>query len=268
MTPDDFAFITGMIRGRTGFVLTRDKAYIIENRLGPVVRRHRLKGVPELIAAVREGAEDLAGEVLDAMMTKDTGFFRDWKPFVHLRDENLRDLSHARARDKSVRILCAGVSTGQEAYSAALTVLESGWFMSDWNVDIVGIDLSVSALAVAARAAYTQFEVQRGLPIQVLAHHFTKQDDAWLLDDAVRRMVEFKTWNLLADLTPLGRFDVVMCRNVLAYFDLQSKAAVLRNLARLLPQDGRLYLGAAETPSGVTEGFRTVDAALAVYALN
>lgn len=172
----------------------------------------------------------------------------------------------ARARAKRLRILCAGASTGQEAYSTALTVLESGWFVSDWDVDIVGIDLSEFALTVATRAAYTQFEVQRGLPIRVLAQHFTKQDDHWLLADAVRRMVEFKTWNLLDDLTPLGRFDVVMCRNVLAYFDLQSKAAVLKKLARIIAPDGRLYLGGAETTTGVSDGFRTVDAALAVYA--
>ena len=266
MTPDEFAFTAGLIRDRTGFVLTRDKSYLIENRLGPVVRRHRFKGVGELVGAVREGVEDLALEILDAMMTKDTGFFRDWKPFIHLRDETLRDLSRARDSEKVIRILCAGVSTGQEAYSVALTLLESGWFLSDWEVDVIGIDLSLSALAIAARATYSQFEVQRGLAIHVLAHHFTKHEDGWRLDDAVRRMVEFKTWNLLSDLAPLGRFDVVLCRNVLAYFDLQSKTAVLGKIAKILAPDGRLYLGASETTTGVTDGFRAVDAGLSVYA--
>lgn len=266
MTPDEFAFAASLIRTRTGFVLTRDKAYIVENRLSPVVRRHRLKDTGELIGLVRGGAEDLASELLDAMMTKDTGFFRDWKPFVHLRDETLRDLARAREEDKTLRILCAGVSTGQEAYSTALTVLESGWFLSDWNIDILGIDLSGTALAVANRGGYTQFEVQRGLPVNVLVHHFVKHLDLWVLDEAVRRMVEFKAWNLLDDLTPLGRFDVVLCRNVLAYFDLSAKAAALGRLAGVMADDGRLYLGAAETTAGVTEGFRAIDAGLAVFA--
>lgn len=266
MTPDEFAFAADLIRTRTGFVLTRDKAYIIENRLSPVVRRHRLKDTGELIGLVRDGREDLASELLDAMMTKDTGFFRDWKPFVHLRDETLRDLARARAETKTLRILCAGVSTGQEAYSAALTVLESGWFLSEWKIDIVGIDLSVAALATANRGGYTQFEVQRGLPVSVLVHHFVKHLDLWVLDEPVRRMVEFKTWNLLDDLAPLGTFDVVLCRNVLAYFDLSSKAAVLEKLAGAMADDARLYLGASETTAGISERFRAIDAKLAVFA--
>ena len=266
MTQDEFDFAAGLIRARVGFVLTRDKSYLIENRLGPVARRHRLKGVSELIALVRDGRADLCVEVLDAMMTKDTGFFRDWKPFVHLRDLTLRDLARTRGTARVLRILCAGVSTGQEAYSAALTVLECGWLSDGWQVDIIGIDLSTSALAIAERAAYTQFEVQRGLPIHTLARHFTKQQEGWVLEEAVRRRVAFKSWNLLEDLAPLGCFDVIFCRNVLAYFDLQSKAAVLDKLAGILAEDGRLYLGAAETTSGITDAFRTVDAALAVYA--
>lgn len=266
MTPDEFAYAADLIRTRTGFVLTRDKGYIVENRLGPVVRRHRFKDVGELIGLVRDGAEDLAAELLDAMMTKDTGFFRDWKPFVHLRDETLCDLARTRAAEKRLRILCAGVSTGQEAYSAALTVLESGRFQPDWSIGILGIDLSAAALTVAGRGAYTQFEVQRGLPVTVLAHHFTKNLDLWVLEEAVRRMVEFKAWNLLNELMPLGRFDVVLCRNVLAYFDLSSKAAVLAKLRATMAEDGRLYMGAGETPVGVADGFRAIDAGLAVFA--
>lgn len=266
MTPDEFAYAADLIRTRTGFVLTRDKSYIIENRLGPVARRHRLKDAGEVIGAVREGREDLAAEMLDAMMTKDTGFFRDWKPFAHLRDETLRDLARARVANKKLRILCAGVSTGQEAYSVALTVQESGWFPSGWTIEILGIDLSLAALTVAERGRYTQFEVQRGLPVNVLVDHFTKHLDLWVLDESVRRMVEFKAWNLLDDLAPLGAFDVVLCRNVLAYFDLSSKAAVLGKLRRLMTDDGRMYLGATETTAGVAEGFRAVDAGLAVFA--
>jgi chemotaxis protein methyltransferase CheR len=269
MTPDEFAYAADLIRTRTGFVLTRDKAYIVESRLGPVVRHHRLKTVGELIGAMREGREDLAAEVLDAMMTKDTGFFRDWKPFVHLREETLRDLADAHESDgeQHLRILCAGVSTGQEAYSVALTAIESGRFMSDWRVDILGIDLSAASLAIATKGAYTQFEVQRGLPVHVLANHFTKDEEHWVLEEAVRDMVEFKACNLLDDLAPLGKFDVILCRNVLAYFDLSSKAEVLAKLAGAMARDGRLYLGAAETPAGVVDDFRAVDAGLSVFAL-
>ena len=187
---------------------------------------------------------------------------------MHLRDVTLRDVAHTGKAVKALRILCAGVSTGQEAYSAALTVLECGWLRDGWQVDIVGIDLSTSALAIAERATYTQFEVQRGLPIQTLAHHFTKQDDGWVLEDAVRGMVALKPWNVLDDLTALGRFDVILCRNVLAYIDLQAKAGALRRLAEIIAADGRLYLGAGETTAGISESYRTVDAGLAVYALD
>lgn len=265
MRPEAFAFAADLIRERSGFVLTRDKAYLIENRLGPVVRRHRLKDADDLVMSVQDGREDLAAEVLDAMMAKDTGFFRDWKPFVHLRDDTLPALARTREAEKRLRILSAGVSTGQEAYSAALIVLESGRFLSDWRVEILGIDLSLSALAVAERGAYTQFEVQRGLPVHVLAQHFAKQDDIWVLEESVRRMVDFTPWNLLEDLAPLGPFDVVLCRNVIAYLDLQSKARVLTGLGGLLADDGRLYLGASETPVGVVKDFHAVDAGLAVF---
>jgi chemotaxis protein methyltransferase CheR len=267
MMSDEFDFAADLLRARTGFVLTRDKSYLLENRLGPLVRRHRLKSVSELIIAIRDGREDLCGEMLDAMMTKDTGFFRDWKPFLHLRDLTLRDLAHTGNKERPRRILCAGSSTGQEAYSTALTVSECGWLQGGRAVEIIGIDLSASALATAERAAYTQFEVQRGLPIHTLAHHFTKQEDVWVLAEAVRHMVTLRAWNLLDDLTPLGVFDVILCRNVLAYFDLQSKVTVLHKLADIMTDNARLYLGATETLTGITDKFRAIDAGLSVYAL-
>lgn len=266
MSPEDFEFAAQFFKDRSGLILTRDKTYLLENRLMPLVREMRLKSVTELIDGVRRGDPVLQASSVDAMMAKDTGFFRDWKPFVHLRTVVLPNLRVSRGMKASFRILSAGVSTGQEAYSVAMTIKDVSSSFPGWNVEVVGVDISAAAIVAATKGIYNQFEVQRGLPVRTLLQYFTKQDDSWSLSDQIKSMVKFQVWNLLDDLYPLGRFDVVLCRNVLVYLDLKTKLDVLQKLARLLVDDGALYLGLNETVMGVSSSFRAINPDLGIYA--
>ncbi|MBL8644565.1 MAG: protein-glutamate O-methyltransferase CheR [Rhodospirillaceae bacterium] len=265
MQPDDFEFLARLLKERSGLVLTKDKGYLVENRLMPVVRQKRLKTLAELLTALKNGEAAVAEHVVEAMMFKDTGFFRDWKPFEHFRHTVLPNLLATRKAKKTLRILCAGVSTGQEAYSLAMILDQAREAWAGWTAEIIGIDLSAPALTYAATGLYSQFEVQRGLPIRMLLKHFQKEDDSWRLKDAIRGMAELKVWNLMDDLFPLGRFDVVLCRNVLPYFDMQTKFAVLQKLGRSMSDDGVLYVGLHEPLSGVSTSFQAVNARLGIY---
>jgi chemotaxis protein methyltransferase CheR len=263
--PDDFEFLARLLKERSGLVLTKDKGYLVENRLMPLVRKQRLRNVVDMVAALRGGEPALAESVVEAMMAKDTGFFRDWKPFQHFRNVVLPNLLTARKAKRAFRVLCAGVSTGQEAYSLAMILSEYPQQLDGWQVEILGIDLSSVAIAVATSGLYSQFDVQRGLPIRALLKYFQKEDDSWRLAETTRSRASFKPWNLLDDLFPLGRFDVVLCRNVLPYFDMQTKFSVLQKLSRSMTDDSVLYVGVQEALSGVSTSFHAVDVDLGIY---
>jgi chemotaxis protein methyltransferase CheR len=267
MGPEDLAFVARLLKEQVGLVLTRDKSYLLENRLAPVVRELNLKGLPDLVARLRAGATELIEVVVDAMLSKDTGFFRDWRPFKHLRDVVLPNLGSARQGKRTLRVLCAGVSTGQEAYSLAMQIDDAAAIFAGWRIEIVGVDVSHSAISIAEAGIYNQFEVQRGLPIRALLKHFKKHGETWHVSDEARGNVSFKQWNLLHDLYPLGQFDVILCRNVLSYFDQQTKLAILQKLSRLLMEDGVLYVGVSETVIGVSNNFTPVIADQGIYAV-
>jgi chemotaxis protein methyltransferase CheR len=268
MVPDDFEYAARLMKERSGLVLTRDKGYLLENRLMPVVRQHNFKSFHELVAALRTGDATLQSSAVDAMMAKDTAFFRDWKPFVHFAKIVLPNLMQARREKRHFRILCAGVSTGQEAYSIAMLIRDAAAQLTGWRAEIVGVDISASAIAAAEAGHYTQFDVQRGLPIKALLRSFTKDDGGWQLNSDIRGRVNFQTWNLLDDMFPLGRFDVVLCRNVMVYLDLQAKIDLLQKLSRSLADDGVLYLGTQEPLMGVSAAFRLVNRDLGIYAVH
>ncbi len=268
MIPDDFEYAARLMKERSGLVLTRDKGYLLENRLMPVVRQHNFKSFHELVAALRSGDAALQSSAVDAMMAKDTAFFRDWKPFVHFTKVVLPNILAARRERKQFRVLCAGVSTGQEAYSIAMAIRDAAAQFSGWRAEILGVDISESAIEAATAGRYSQFDVQRGLPIRTLLRNFTKDDSGWQLNSDVRGMVKFQTWNLLGDLYPLGRFDVILCRNVMVYLDLQAKIDLLQKISRGLSDDGVLYLGTQEPLTGVSAAFRAVNRDLGIYAVH
>lgn len=268
MKPDDFDFVARMLKDRSGLVLTKDKAYLLESRLMPVARKRGLKGLDELVQGLRQRDETLAREITEAMTTNESFFFRDVKPFDQFRDVVLPYMVQARAGKRALRIWSAASSSGQEPYSLAMLLKEQAARLAGWKIEIVGTDISREILEKARAGVYSQFEVQRGLPIQYLVKYFKKRDDMWQIDPAVRAMVTFKEWNLLGDLKGLGQFDVVFCRNVLIYFDQPTKTRVLENMARLMPEDGVLYLGGAETVLGISEKFKPIQGQRGIYAIN
>lgn len=268
MRPEDFDFVARLLKDRSGLVLTRDKAYLLESRLMPVARKRGLKGLDDLVQGLRAKDDALVREITEAMTTNESFFFRDAKPFDQFRDMVLPYMLQARAVKKSLRIWCAAASSGQEPYSLAMLLKEQAARLSGWKLEIVGTDISREILEKARAGVYSQFEVQRGLPIQFLVKYFKKRDEVWQIDPAIRAMVQYKEWNLLGDLRQLGQFDVVFCRNVLIYFDQPTKTSVLDNISRLMTEDGVLYLGGAETVLGISERFKPIVGQRGVYAIN
>ncbi len=268
MTPEDFDFISKLLRARSGLVLTQDKAYLLESRLMPIARKNELQSVDDLIGKMRRSNDDaLLVEVTEAMTTNESFFFRDQKPFDMFRDEILPDLIERRATSRSFRIWCAAASSGQEPFTLSMILKEAAAKLAGWRHDIVGTDISHDILAKAASGKYTQFEVQRGLPIQLLIKYFEKIEDQWQIKPEIRQMVSYKYFNLLDDLKSLGTFDIVFCRNVLIYFDQPTKSKVLDGVANMMPPDGLLFLGGAETVLGITDRFRPVKGKRGVYEL-
>ncbi|HEY6833084.1 MAG TPA: protein-glutamate O-methyltransferase CheR, partial [Pseudolabrys sp.] len=250
MTPLDFDYLRKLLRDRSGLVLAVEKLYLAESRLLPVARRHGMTTLTELVAKLRGPSVALTAEVVEAMTTNETFFFRDKIPFEHVRDTILPALVAARAREKRIRIWCTAASTGQEPYSIAMALKNLGAALDGFRIDILATDLSIDVLERAKAGIYSQFEVQRGLPIQLLVKHFGKVGEHWQVAQDLRDMVQFRTLNLLNDFSPLGTFDLVFCRNVLIYFDQPTKTGVLNRLARQMPDDAFLVLGAAETVVG------------------
>ncbi|MDR3535119.1 MAG: protein-glutamate O-methyltransferase CheR [Acetobacteraceae bacterium] len=256
--------ITDLVRARSGIVLGADKAYLVESRLEQIVRNRRYRGLAELAARLRTDRNDeLADEIVEAITTNETLFFRDGKPFEHLR-LHLPILDNAHPPTRPLRIWSAAASSGQECYSIAITVLEAG--LGARPVQILGTDISVEQINRARLGLYSDFEVQRGMPTQKLAKYFSRTDLGWQVVEPVRKLVEFRRWNLLDDTRPLGTFDLVFCRNVLIYFDIQTKRKVLDAIWTHLAPGGLLYLGGAETTFGVSDRFVPYSGAYQVYS--
>jgi chemotaxis protein methyltransferase CheR len=268
MNTVEFDFLRKFLRDRSGLVLSDDKQYLIESRLVPVARRNGLASISEIVAKLRTQAPALEAAVVEAMTTNESFFFRDKTPFEHLRDEMMPALLAARAGQKKLRIWCAAASTGQEPYTIAMILADMAAKVAGWRIEILATDLSTEVLDRAKAGLYTQFEVQRGLPIQLLMKHFTQKGDQWEISPAIRSMVQYRPLNLLRDFSSLGQFDIVFCRNVLIYFDQDTKIDVLSRICRMLAPDGYLTLGAAETVIGLTAAFKPHAERRGLYVLN
>jgi chemotaxis protein methyltransferase CheR len=263
-----FETIAALLKTRSGLIIGMDKVYLLETRLTALVKREKLADLNGLAERLRRpGGDALAREVVEAMTTNESFFFRDDKPFHHFRTQALARLIARRPPGGTLRVWSAASSSGQEAYSLAMIVAESGAVLGSHKVEIVGTDIARDQLARAREGAYSQFEVQRGLPVQMLMRYFKKQDANWRIAETIRSMAQFREYNLLSDLRPLGKFDIVFCRNVLIYFDQATKARVLDAIAGSMPPDGLLYLGGAETVLGITSRFAPVPNERGVYGV-
>jgi chemotaxis protein methyltransferase CheR len=264
----DYEFLRKLLKERSGLDLSPDKQYLVESRLIPLARKVGLPGISELVQKMRAGSEALTSDVVEAMTTNETFFFRDKIPFDHLRDTMMPALLQARASRRSLRIWCAASSTGQEPYSIAMCLKELGAALAGWRVEIIGTDLSQAVLEKSRAGIFSQFEVQRGLPIQLLVKHFTQVGELWQINPDIRAMVQYRQLNLLHDFAQLGTFDVIFCRNVLIYFDQETKARIFERLVKAVEPDGFMVLGAAESVVGISDAFRPYPERRGLYRPN
>ncbi|EJW10482.1 Chemotaxis protein methyltransferase CheR [Rhodovulum sp. PH10] len=269
MTPLDYDYLRRLLKDRSGLVLSADKEYLVESRLLPVARKNGLGSLSELVQRLKApGTESLLVAVVEAMTTNETFFLRDKVPFDHFRNSIIPSLLKSREAKRRLRIWCAAASTGQEPYSLAMCLKEMGSRLDGWRIEMVATDLSIEVLEKARAGVYSQFEVQRGLPIQMLLKYFTQIGETWQISQEIKSMVQYRTLNLLGDFTSLGPFDLVFCRNVLIYFDQPTKVDVLERIRKITEPDGFLVLGAAETVVGLTDAFKPVPDQRGVYAPN
>jgi len=269
MTPTDYDFLRKLLKERSGLTLSADKHYLVESRLLPVARKAGLTNLTELVQKLKGfSAEALTTDVVEAMTTNETFFFRDKIPFDHFRDFIMPTLLAARAKHQRIRIWCAAASSGQEPYSLAMMLKEMDGVLEGCRVEILATDISTEVLEKAKAGIYSQFEVQRGLPIQLLVKYFTKVGEMWQISPDIRAMVQFRPFNLLHDFSRFGVFDLVVCRNVLIYLDQAAKIDILDRIAKVTAADGYLVLGAAETVIGLTHSFRALPDKRGLYTPN
>jgi chemotaxis protein methyltransferase CheR len=259
LSQSDFAFVSTLVRREASIVLAPGKEYLVEARLIPVARQVGAASVAAFLAGLqrRPNSADQR-RIVDALTTNETSWFRDREPFTALSDVVLPELVRFRAATRKVRVWSAASSSGQEAYSLAITLQES--LPSGWNYEIMGSDISTEMIKRAEMAEYSQVEVNRGLPAAQLVQYFERAGAHWRVSRHLQRNVSFRLMNLTAPLPPMPPFDVIFLRNVLIYFDVATKKTVLRNVARLLRPDGWLFLGAAETTIGIDDNYERVAA--------
>lgn len=269
MKPENFKFLAQFLKDESGLIITEEKGYLVDSRLVPIARKRGIADLDELVVAVR-GKKDanLNNDVVEAMTTNESFFFRDIKPFESLKNTVLPQLIPARkaANAKKIRIWSAACSSGQEPYTIAMILKENPALLQGLEVEIVGTDLSNDILAKAQEGIYTQFEAQRGLPIQLLMKYFSQVGEHWQINEEIRNSVQLQKANLLEDLNKFGKFDIVFCRNVLIYFEAPTKSEVLSRIRTMMPNDGYLFLGAAETVVGISDKFKTIAGERGVYA--
>ena len=266
ITGAEFDFIVETLKARSGLALTDDRMSMVVGRLVPVARHFGFRNLHELVAELRAGRrETLVRAVTEAMTTNESSFFRDKAAFDHIRLALLPELVARRAASRRLRIWSAAASTGQEVYSMAMLLDDMRLAQNGWKIELLATDINSASLARAKTGLYSQFEVQRGLPVPQLVQHFTQDGEQWRIDAALRRMVTFRNFNLLDPFDKLGHFDIVLCRNVLIYFDSPTKQGVLKKLNGVLSEDGHLILGATESTVGISNAFEPVANARGFY---
>jgi chemotaxis protein methyltransferase CheR len=266
ISPESYKFLQDYVYRESGIVLEDDKHYLLQARLMPILKKDQLKTIDEICGRLRSGNPDLRQRVVEAMTTNETLFFRDPAIFDALKTTIIPGLMKARESTRRLTFWSAAASSGQEAYSLAIMLLEMGLPAQGWNIQIMGTDLSNHVLDRARQARYMQIEVNRGLPAPYLVRYFSKQGLEWQLKDNIRSMASFQKFDLRQSPGSLGTFDVVFCRNVLIYFDLPTKKKILGGLRTVLRDDGCLLLGGAEAILDLDGGYsRQVVGQASVY---
>ncbi len=260
MTPNDFEYLRDLLEKASGLVLSNEKQYLIESRLAPVAKKLNHDGVDSLVKELRRTQSSmLKSQIVEAMTINESFFFRDKVPFDNFENTMLPNLLERNAKTKQIRIWSAAASTGQEAYSLAMILSEQISKLAGWRIEIIGTDLCSEALEKAKAGIYTQFEVQRGMPVKYLVKNFEQVGSIWHINPSIRSMVKFRQFNLLDSFNVLGRFDIIFCRNVLIYFGADTKRDILSRMAKQTNQNCYLVLGASETLVGISDDFARVE---------
>tara|TARA_R110000824_G_scaffold118960_2_gene271591 strand:- start:210051 stop:211289 length:1239 start_codon:yes stop_codon:yes gene_type:complete len=270
---DDFEFLRKFLYERSGLSLTPDKSYLLESRLAPIARKLQHKSLSDLIAQMRIRADEtLTIQVVEAMTTNETLFFRDRWPFERFTQMILPQMLEANKSSKRIRIWCAACSSGQEPYSLAMLMAEASHLLAGWQVELVGTDISEEMLERCRKGWYSAFEVQRGMPPELLKKYFTRVDDGYQISDKLKAMVKFRNFNLLGDPTAPGAglqgLDLIFCRNVLIYFDEPTRRNVFSGMAKVMKPGGYLCLGGAETVIGISDAFRILPGERGLFGVN
>lgn len=270
ISPSDFEYVSQLARSQAAIVLEPGKEYLVENRLGSLAQREGFASLGALIDKMRseKTVNGLHHKTIDALTTNETLFFRDFNPFEALRKSILPSLIETRGARRQLNIWSAACSTGQEPYSLAMLIRHHFPQMNDWQITILATDLSPTVLKAAGEGAYSQFEINRGLPAAYLVKFFTKLGDKWVIKDEVKKMIQFKPLNLIQPWPMMPPFDLVFIRNVMIYFDVDTKKSILKKIRACMLPHSHLFLGTAETTMNLDPGFKseTVDKA-AVYRL-
>lgn len=259
--------LAGWLEERTGQQIAPSRYWRIQTALAPMLKRDGIPDLDALVAVLSDRDSDaLMQEALEAMLNNESFFFRDAGMFAALKTDALPALRERRKARRTLRIWCAGTSTGQEAYSVAMVIDGERATWEGWTIEIVGTDISQSVLQRARTGRYSQFEIQRGLSVDHMLRHFSQDGGEWVIDPRIQAMVRFQQDNLLKPRTDLGRFDLILCRNVLMYFAPDTRQQAYARLERSLEDDGMLMLGAAETVMGHTDLFSATREMRGLYA--
>ncbi len=260
VTTAELDFLRKLVREKSGIVLGEDKNYLLDSRLLPVARAAGLAGLSALVAQMRaqpHGA--LTRLVLEAMTTNETFFFRDVYPFEALEKTVMPDLLIKRQATRTLNIWCGAASSGQEPYSIALVLRDRFPQLMNWKITFIATDLASEVLAKARAGRYSQMEVARGMPPALLAKYFSNVDGAWQVREDLRKLIDFRELNLLDNYTGIPHCDLVFMRNVLIYFDVDTKRAILGKIRKLLAPDGYLFLGGAETTLNIDDHYERLQ---------
>ncbi|WP_232107433.1 CheR family methyltransferase [Gimesia alba] len=269
MSPEDYRYITDFLLETTGLSLGENKEYLLEARLIPLAQTHGMNSIQDLVLSLRSGIDPtLRQDIMEAMTTNESSFFRDRRPFDELKNSILPDIIAERSMTQKLRIWCSACSHGQEPYSIVMTLREHFPELADWNIQIVATDLCTKALNRAEEGIYSQFEVQRGLPVQLLMKYFEQCEQGWKIKSDSGVNIQWKRLNLLEDFKHLGMFDIVFCRNVLIYFKPEMKKNILNRISEQMHSSGVLLLGAAETVLGISDNYSKLSGCQsAIYQL-
>ena len=255
----DFDYVSDMVRTRSAIVLETEKAYLVESRLAPLAKKEGLASITELVAKLRSTPNgDLHSKVIEAMTTNETSFFRDLVPFDVLREQILPEIIARKGTSKRLNMWCGASSSGQEPYSVMFTIYEHFPELKDWVIQYIATDISEEMLEKCRNGKYSQLEVNRGLPASMLTKYFSKKGMGWQVQDDIRRRIDFKPMNLAGPWLTFPPMDLIFIRNVMIYFDIDTKKQILGNIRKILDPSGYLFLGGSETTLNLDNEYERV----------